>query len=261
MEPLYDIDHVDIVTCHLCNRHCKHCIDSFLDSHSGTIESGLVETFLRMVNEYDPSPGKSMLLLGGEPTVLRPNELVRLSDIAHANGYESMMSTNGILRRRIVQVIGSFDWVQVTMDGDDDIDFWSGYGDRVNAKVAGDGDFTMRDFEHFLDATDGRFGRRSLSMYFTPDFRELCTDQDLWRLLDSLDWTRNGSYLYAFYEGCRVKRCIPGETNVIDEPTIPKLYPNGNYNRTWRDEELDDYLTDGRWREIVRESSLVGASV
>ena len=61
-------------------------------------------------------------------------------------------------------------------------------------------------------------------------------------------WKRNGSYYYTFYEGVRFKRCVPGETNLIDEPTIPKLYPNGNYNKTWCHEELDDYLSDNEWK-------------
>jgi hypothetical protein len=80
-------------------------------------------------------------------------------------------------------------------------------------------------------------------MYFTPDFQELCNDEKVWELLNTLDWQRNGSYMYAFYEGVRFKKCIHEETNIIDEPTVPKLYPNGNYNKTWDDEELDDYLS------------------
>jgi hypothetical protein len=76
---------------------------------------------------------------------------------------------------------------------------------------------------------------------------ELCTDKEVWELLDTLDWVRNGSYNYAFYKGVRFKKCIRGETNLIDEPTIPKLYPNGNYNKTWCNEELDDYLSNCEW--------------
>ena len=36
--------------------------------------------------------------------------------------------------------------------------------------------------------------------------------------------------MYTIDDGVRFKKCIPGETNIIDEPTIPKLYPNGNYS-------------------------------
>ena len=49
-------------------------------------------------------------------------------------------------------------------------------------------------------------------------------------------------YEYTFYKGVRIKKCIPGETNIIDEPTVPKVYPNGNYNKTWCNEEMDNYL-------------------
>ena len=37
-----------------------------------------------------------------------------------------------------------------------------------------------------------------------------------------------------------------GHANVVEEPLIPKLYPNGNYNKTWNDELLDNYI-DGPW--------------
>ena len=79
-------------------------------------------------------------------------------------------------------------------------------------------------------------------MYFTPDFQELCVDEKVWNLLNTLEWHRNGSYEYAFYNGVRFKKCIHGETNIIDEPSVPKLYPNGAYNKTWNDEIMDDYL-------------------
>lgn len=86
-------------------------------------------------------------------------------------------------------------------------------------------------------------------MYFTDDFQELCLDPAIWQLLNSMTWKRNGSYLYTFYKGVRIKRCIPDETNIIDEPTVPKVYPNGNYNKTWQHEELDDYL-NGSWNTL-----------
>lgn len=40
------------------------------------------------------------------------------------------------------------------------------------------------------------------------------------KLFNTLSFKINGSYLYAFYEGARIKRCIPRETNIIDDPTV-----------------------------------------
>lgn len=57
--------------------------------------------------------------------------------------------------------------------------------------------------------------------------------------------------MYTFYKGVRRKKCIHGQTNIIDEETLPKLYPNGNYNKTWNNEELDDYLSlkENEWNK------------
>jgi hypothetical protein len=151
------------------------------------------------------------------------------------------MSTNGILKQKIVNLIPYFDSIQVTVNSDQEIDFYRIFPDKINIKIAGDGNLTFDKFNHFIEYTKG-FSRRSISMYFTTDFQELCTDAEINQLLDTLSWERNGSYEYTFYKDVRIKRCIHGETNIIDEPTVPKLYPNGNYNKTWCNEDMDDYL-------------------
>lgn len=48
-----------------------------------------------------------------------------------------------------------------------------------------------------------------------------------------------------------LKDVIHGGTNIIDEPTVAKLSQNGNYNRTWNHEDLDDYLSncDESWKD------------
>jgi len=88
-------------------------------------------------------------------------------------------------------------------------------------------------------------------MYFTPDFEEVCSDKEVWNLLNTLAWERNGAYMYTFFKGVRIKKCIHGHNNISDEPSVPKLYPNGNYNKTWENEYLDDYLSCGiKWSEL-----------
>jgi hypothetical protein len=188
----------------------------------------------------------SVLLLGGEPTTLPTEHLIEIAKIIRAYGFRPMMSTNGINKDKIIAILPYYDWIQVTVYTDAQIDFWRQWPDKINIKFSGDKHFTFEKMMHFIEYTKG-FTRRSVSMYFTPEWDELCTDVRVWNLLNSLEWTRNGSYYYTFYEGVRFKRCIHGETNVIDGPTIPKLYPNGNYNKTWDHEILDDYLSDNLW--------------
>lgn len=151
------------------------------------------------------------------------------------------MSTNGKLKSKIIELIPYYDWIQVTVDSDEEIDFYRKWPNNINIKIVGDSLFTVDKLEHFAEYSK-EFSRKSVTMYFTSDFVELCSDPEVWKLLDSLNWKRNGSYMYTFYKDVRIKKCIHGETNIIDEPTVPKLYPNGNYNKTWNDEILDDYL-------------------
>lgn len=160
------------------------------------------------------------------------------------------MSTNGIQKDKIKNIMFYYDWIQITVYSDKNIDYWRGYEDKINLKISGDKLLTYDKLMHFIEYTKD-FERRSVSMYFTPDFQELCTDKKVWELLNTLDWRVNGAYEYAFYQGVRFKKCIHGSTNIDDEPSVPKLYPNGNYNKTWENEDLDDYLKLGKdWRNL-----------
>ena len=237
----FELDHVDIVTSHICNKRCEHCIDKFLGTSRDLIETNDVKKFLKLIRNYTDKK-LEVLLLGGEPTVLPKDKLIELANVIHEEGFLVMMSTNGVLKNKIVELIPYFDSIQVTVNSDEEIDFYRQWPDKINIKIAGDGTLNMGKLNHFIEYTDG-FERRSVSMYFTPDFVELCNDKEIGDLLNTLEWKRNGSYMYTFYKGVRFKKCIHNETNIIDEPTVPKLYPNGNYNKTWNDEELDDYLS------------------
>jgi len=238
------LDHVDIVTSHICNKRCKHCIDKFIRTSTQVISLETIEKFLDMIRRYTDKT-LEVLLLGGEPTVLATEKLISIAELVNSKGFLVMMSTNGILKEKIIQLIPYYDSIQITVDSDEEIDFWRQWSDKINIKLAGDTALTLENLEHFVEYTEGFF-RRSISMYFTPDFEELCKDKEIWALLDTLKWERNGSYMYTFYKGVRIKKCIHGETNIVDEPTVPKVYPNGNYNKTWCHEELDDYLS-GTW--------------
>lgn len=236
------IDHADIVVTHQCNKNCKNCIDKFVGTSSKHIELQDVKKFLKLISNHTELNKKTeILLLGGEPTILPLNDLIMIAQEIQNQDFSPIMSTNGILKKKILQLIPYFDWIQVTVNSYDEIDFYKPYANNINIKLAGDESLTFEKFEDFISYTKD-FERRSITMYFKPDWTELCSDKLIFELLDKLDWNRNGSYLYAFYKDVRIKRCITNETNIIDEPTVPKLYPNGNYNKTWNNEYLDDYL-------------------
>ena len=234
------LDHADIVTSHICNMRCPFCIDKFIRTSTDTIKLEDVHRFMKLLRKHTDEP-LEILLLGGEPTMLSKDKLVKIAETIHEYGFKAMMSTNGVLTDKIKQILPYYDWVQITVHSDKELKYWSQWPEKVNVKLSGDRKLTFDKLIQWIEDTK-QFERRSVSMYFTEDFEELCKDKDIWNLLETLDWKRNGSYLYAFYEGVRFKRCIHGETNIIDEPTVPKLYPNGNYNKTWRNEDMDAYL-------------------
>lgn len=235
-----NLDHLDIVVTHRCNMGCAFCIDKFRNSSDDIVGLKDVEKFLSIVRQHTDKE-LEVLLLGGEPTEIGSFRLIEIANLVHNYGFKIIMSTNGILKGTIADCIPFFDSIQVTVHSDKEIDYWRRFANKINVKIAGDKNFTMESMEHFISYTKD-FYRKSVSMYFTPDFKELCTDERVWELLSTFKWERNGSYEYAFYKGVRFKRCIHGETNIIDEPSVPKLYPNGNYNKTWNNEFMDAYL-------------------
>lgn len=236
------LDHADIVVTHACNMNCPHCIDP-LRGAKGCVSPESVRRFMRLLSE-NAECGMEVLFLGGEPTMAGPERLIELAGIVRDAGFSPIISTNGVLKDTIRLIQPYFDWIQVTTHSPEETDFWreeNRVEGNINLKIAGDANLTYDKLMEFMDTTQD-FKRRSVSMYFTSDFKELCEDSEVWALLNTMEWHANGSYMYAMYEGVRFKKCIPGMTNIADEPAVPKLYPNGNYNRTWCDECMDEYL-------------------
>jgi MoaA/NifB/PqqE/SkfB family radical SAM enzyme len=177
-----EIDHIDIVTSHLCNKRCPFCIDKFIGTSSEFIKLDDITRFLKMIKEYTDKK-LDVLLLGGEPTVLPKELLIEIANLIHQEGFLVMMSTNGKLKNKIVELIPYYDSIQVTVNSDEEIEFYRNWPDKINVKLAGDESLTMDKFRHFIEYTKG-FSRRSISMYFTADFRELCMDEEIWELLN-----------------------------------------------------------------------------
>lgn len=234
------IDHADVVVTHECMNHCPFCIDKFVHTSNEVVKKEDLIRFLKKLRSVT-SRKLEVLFLGGEPTCAGIEKLAELTDIVREFGFSPIISTNNPKKELIVKLLPYFDWIQVTVHSDKQIEFYRQYKDKINIKLSGDKNLTLEKLNHFIDVTKD-FERKSISMYFTPLWKELCTDEEVWSLLNKLSWTRNGSYVYTFYQGVRIKRCIHGETNLVDEPSVPKLYPNGNYNKTWNNETLDDYL-------------------
>ena len=244
--------HADIVVTHACNCHCPFCIDKFRNTNGKMISLDRVINFLDLIkfctektDEFKyATPNKiSILLLGGEPTMIGDWALEFIAEKIHERGFTASMSTNGILHDVLFKTIPLFDWTQITAFTPQFMKRYEYLAHKINYKIPADEHMDFHMFKKQVEyAKSVGFGRISMSMYFDEKWNEICTDPEMHEFLDSLEWERQGSYVYTIWEGVRLKRCIPHVTNVEDEPLIPKLYPNGNYNKTWCNEDNDPYL-------------------
>lgn len=234
------IDHADIVVTHECNLKCPYCVDTFLNSYKGAVKDEDIIKFLTLIKNYSMKAAE-VLLIGGEPTFVGSKRLIEIANIIHSFNYKALISTNGIDKKCIEEIYPYFDWIQITAHNEKEINYWLRYKEKTNLKWMGDDAFNINTLKWFEEISKP-FGRRSIVMYFTPDFKELCQDKEVWNFLDSLEWETLSTYQYAYHNGVRYKKCIHGVTNIADEPLIPKLYPNGNYNKSWLNEDYDPYL-------------------
>ena len=238
-----EIKLIGVITTHKCNKNCKNCVDKLLNSSADILSIDNYKRFLNaFVNKYNYRP--TILLLGGEPTLIPEEILIEYSDIASELGFRIIMSTNGILRDKIISLIPYYDSIQVTTtiyNIDENVEFYKKYRRNINLKLAGDETLTYDKLVYFIEKSKG-YTRRSVCMYFTEDFIELVNDTKIWDLLNQLEWKDSGQYSFTWYEGVRFKKCIPGKANVLLERSVPNLYPNGNYNCGWINEEMNDYL-------------------
>lgn len=251
LEPLVDtfqkraIHHADILVTHLCNMQCKLCVDRFKDTYSGMVSLDKVEAYLKLLKTktvaMDPKNGIEILLLGGEPTMAGSKHLNKIADLVHKYGFGICISTNGKKKDVIEEILPHFDWVQITCRSDKEIDHWRKFRDKVNIKIAADANFTLDKFRHFAEFTKD-FPRKSLTMYFDKNFKVVCKDKELQDYFSNLKWEKIGDYSFSFIDGVRIKKYEPIENKFSEEPFVPKLYPNGNYGKTWLNELNDPYL-------------------
>ena len=239
-----EIHDCNIVVNHKCNKHCKTCIDKFLDVSKDEVTLEMVEKYISRLTKYTTQKCKEIMLLGGEPTCSSFELLKGISDIGRHYGWRMIMSTNGIEREKILRLRDCYDVFQITMRGQSDIDFWKSVNmqDKITAKFNGDADFTLDTLNWFIENTR-EFYHKSINMFHTQDGQQqLCTDKRVWDLILPLERTSHLMYHVVFYKGVRIKWGSPGCTQVEKCPSSPILFPNGNYGCTWQNENLDDYL-------------------
>ena len=240
-----DIGHIEVVVTHKCNYKCNFCVDNLVNKDDTIVKLEDIGNLLRKI-KIRTDKKLEVLLLGGEPTTVGSTYLNKIADLVHSFGYKILISTNGILKDVINEIIEKFDWVQITSNNDKELEYWRNHRlvSKINIKLPGDENLNVDRLDYFIDKTK-EFGRRSINFYFnTNDLTDLCTDDGINEFLEGLEWKSIGAYEYTIKDGVRYKR--RSKNKIVDSSQkrsiIPKLYPNGNYNKTWGNEDMDDFL-------------------
>lgn len=99
-----------------CNLRCKHCYDYFEKSHEVD-----TKTWSNIIYDLIDKGCQEITYSGGEP-LLRPDEIFTLSTIAKNAGVRTVLTTNGILVKRVDKVLfNNFDMIQVSIDGPEEV--------------------------------------------------------------------------------------------------------------------------------------------
>ena len=240
-----DIGHVEVVVTHKCNYKCNFCVDELVNKDDLVVKLEDIENLLSKISKRTDKR-LEVLLLGGEPTTVEGDYLNKIADIVHSFGYKILISTNGVLRNVVDEIIDKFDWVQITSHNDKELEYWRNHRlvNKINIKLPGNESLNVDKLNYFIDRTK-EFGRRSVNFYFnTNDLKDLCTDDGINKFLEGLEWKSIGAYEYTIKDGVRYKRRSKNRMTDSSQKRsiIPKLYPNGNYNKTWGNEDMDDFL-------------------
>jgi len=260
-KPIYSMAHADIIVTHKCNMkgNClPTCADKFVNTSDKEIEVSTVEKFLDLFSKHIAKrktenvifyEQPQILVLGGEPTLVGSEKLIAIAEIAKKYGFERIISSNGLNFRVLKEILPYYDSLQITLQT---------YGSKaelrrlldlgskkINVKLRCDVNLTFDDLVNFIASTKS-FKRRSVVRYW--DYKNHCfTNKDpaIEEFMNALEWKpftdSISTSMYAMFDGVRFKK----ETEEIlsaEMPDIPKLYPSGVYNCTWKNEDSNPYF-------------------
>ena len=260
-QPVYSMAHADIIVTHKCNMkgNClPTCADKFVNTSDKEIETSVVEKFLGLFSAHIAKretenvifyEQPQILVLGGEPALVGSEKLIAIAKAAEKYNFKKIISSNGLNLEVLKEIAPYYDSLQITLQGyghPKELDRLRQIGaDKVNVKLRCDAKLTYEMLIRFIENTKD-FSRRSVVRYW--DYAKACftnKDPEILAFMDSLEWKRFSdsisSSMYAMYENVRFKK----ETDEIltaEMPDIPKLYPSGVYNCTWKDETSNPYF-------------------
>ena len=242
--------HADLIVTHACGAGCKFCIDSFVDTSKNVTSLADVEDYLRFLSteEKKVHPDmSSVLILGGEPTKAPFEYLKQVADLIHHYGFNVAMTTNGQAGDRLLELDGYIDFINISHYGkkarmDKDYLYKFKKTEITLSKLITKDSFpTFDSFKDFIaDAKkcslNYRFSTLQENTVNFDDMHPKWVDEEL---LPTCEMVPVLECLYATeYDGYIIKIMhFHNEKADVIFPPYPKLYPNGNANRDFSNED------------------------
>lgn len=242
--------HADLLVTHKCGAGCKFCIDAFVDTSDNLTSLEDIEKYLIYLSTHEKKEHpemSSVLILGGEPTKAPFDYLKKVADLIHYYGFNVAMTTNGQSGEKLLELDGYIDFINVSHYGKEakiNKDYLYQFKKTeitLSKLITKDFFPTFESFKKFVEEAkkcniNYRF---STLQENTPNLEVLHPKWIDEELLPNCKMTPVLECLFAAeYEGYVIKIMhFHDKTKDVVFPPYPKLYPNGNANRDFSNEE------------------------
>ncbi len=249
---IHDLEswHADLIVTHTCGVGCKFCIDSFVDTSDNVTSLSDIEEYLKFLAESEKKEHpemSSVLILGGEPTKAPFDYLKRVADLIHYYGFNVGMTTNGQSVEKLLELDGYIDFINISHYGKKaiiDKEYLYKFKKTeitLSKLITKDAFPTFESFKEFIkeaktNSLNYRFSTLQENTVNLTDLHPKWVDEELLPnckivpCLECLNATE--------YEGYIIKIMhYHNEKTGIDFPPYPHLYPNGNANRDFSNED------------------------
>lgn len=249
---IHDLEswHADLIVTHACGVGCKFCIDSFVDASDNVTSLSDIEEYLKFLaeNEKKEHPDmSSVLILGGEPTKAPFDYLKKVAGLIHYYGFNVGMTTNGQSGEKLLELDGYIDFINISHYGkkaiiDNEYLYKFKKTEITLSKLITKDAFpTFESFKQFIkeaktNSLNYRFSTLQENTINLIDLHPKWVDEELLpncKIIPCLECLNATEY-----EGYIIKIMhYHNEETGIDFPPYPHLYPNGNANRDFSNED------------------------
>lgn len=244
--------HADLLVTHTCGVGCKFCIDTFVDTSNNITSLSDIEEYLRYLAEVEKKNHpdmSSVLILGGEPTKAPFDYLKKVAELIHYYGFNAAMTTNGQSREKLLELDGYIDFINISHYGKKaiiDKEYLYKFKKTeitLSKLITKDAFPTFESFKQFIkeaktNSLNYRFSTLQENTVNLSNLHPKWVDEELLpncKIIPCLECLNATEY-----EGYIIKIMhYHNDNKNIDFPPYPKLYPNGNSNRDFCNENSE----------------------